>query len=92
MDRYEEILYDLCEDCVQAYANDDFSALDYWCQNPSRDEKAIREGLDREFGNENFVGLDIGDEPEITVGCDCCKRWSGYVDTYPCVATFWFEE
>ena len=83
------IPYDLCEDCVIAYYNDDYSGLDYYLTEEEADERqeVIKAGLNREFGIRSFVGLDADSDDDLSLGdCECCGVEATIVRQYK--ATF----
>ena len=66
------IIYKVCDDCIMAIANDDYSGLDYYL---SEDEslqrmEQIKQGM-AALG-QNIVCMN--DEPDefSVVSCDCC--------------------
>ena len=66
------IIYKVCDDCIMAIANDDYSGLDY-----SYDEEEslqrmeyIQQGI-RELGP-NIVCMDEQPDEFSSISCDCC--------------------
>ena len=66
------IVYKVCDDCIMAIANDDYSGLDYHYDEEEANERMerIQQGM-KGLGS-NTVCMD--DEPDefSVISCDCC--------------------
>lgn len=64
----------ICEDCVQAIANGDFTGLDYHYdkEESARRQEAIKDGITA-YHDAGFIPV-VGKEAGFSVmGCDCCE-------------------
>ena len=93
--RFHEDWVDMCQDCLIAYYNDDYSSVDYYCNTEHEALeriKDIKRGLWNDFNHrKGFLGFtDSVTSGDTALGTCACCGIRGNVSTF--IANYQFEE
>lgn len=84
--KYNEVDYNLCHECLTIQRTGDYSIFTF--SGGDEREAQVEKGLQREFGNPNFISLECSDEfsGDSFGKCDSCGAKN--IDVTACVAHF----
>ncbi len=71
---FKVIQFGLCNHCIQAYVNDDFTGLDYHYNEPEATEQmeTIKTGLAKLFCGDNCEWVSATNTDGFIADCSCC--------------------